>query len=213
MAGSMHCPVTSPPAIELSDPNFGMCKTQDAYTMEWAVYAFTAVAAVDSESQKGCTDHFCFVNAQRSDLASNTITMERTGFLGPESSLYGDMTVWDGTGYPPTPTPLRPKADVVHVYVATRTCISLHDCGEQVLKLHQSELHRLTEREGRAGQDGADLLGTLGPEDHARVPSKAVYAQRYSERERWLAVVQLSVGTQERPWRRGAHLHERHAGG
>ena len=44
------------------------------------------------------TDFFCFVNAQRADMASNTITMERTGFLGPGSSLHGDMTVWDGTG-------------------------------------------------------------------------------------------------------------------
>ena len=106
MGGTMHCPVTSPPAIELSDPNLGLCKSRDTYTMEWVVYAFTGAADGESESQpEGCTDFFCFVNAQRADMASNTITMERTGFLGPASSLHGDMTVWDGTGCAPTHTP------------------------------------------------------------------------------------------------------------
>eukprot|EP01044_Picomonas_judraskeda_P033174 COSAG03_NODE_13164_length_514_cov_0.992771_1_plen_132_part_01 len=40
-----------------------------------------------------------FVNAQRHDLQSHTITINQTGFLGPGSSTHGDLSPYNGTGY------------------------------------------------------------------------------------------------------------------
>ena len=73
---TMNCPVSDPPAISLADPSFGMKSTGDEYTLEWAIYPF-----VDNSVRSigNCTDYYCFVNAQRHDLESHTITINQTG--------------------------------------------------------------------------------------------------------------------------------------
>ena len=104
-AKNMSCSVSSPPAIQLGEPMLGLQESADEYTMEWAVYAFrhspdttTTTTAADA-SGRGCTDFYCFVNAQRHDSGAATIRIERSGFLGPSSSMRGDMSVWTGSGY------------------------------------------------------------------------------------------------------------------
>ena len=97
---NMSCPVSDPPIIGLSDPNLGLLKSGEVYTMEFALYAFRPRPNEprNRAAQQG-TDFYSFVNAQRHDLGSDTIPMERTGFLGPASSLHGDMSAYKGTGY------------------------------------------------------------------------------------------------------------------
>ena len=51
------------------------------------------------QSKVGCTDFFCFVNAQRHDMGSSRITMQRTGFLGPGNSALSDLSIYEGSGY------------------------------------------------------------------------------------------------------------------
>jgi hypothetical protein len=98
---NMSCSVSSPPAIQLSDPMLALRAKADHYTMEWALYAFRPHAPDTKGADAGnsCTDFYCFVNAQRHDSGAATIRIERTGFLGPSSSTHGDMSVWNGTGY------------------------------------------------------------------------------------------------------------------
>jgi hypothetical protein len=62
--------------------------------MEWAAYPFVGAAGA-----RGCTDYYCFVNAQRHDLGTHRITIPVTGFLGPMDSMHGDTTLYNGTGW------------------------------------------------------------------------------------------------------------------
>jgi hypothetical protein len=97
MEKMMNCPVSDPPAISLADLSFGIKSSGDEYTLEWAIYPF--VDTEDDEEASSCTDYYCFVNAQRHDLQSHTITINQTGFLGPGSSAHGDLSPYNGTGY------------------------------------------------------------------------------------------------------------------
>eukprot|EP01050_Picozoa_sp_SAG11_P028575 SAG11_NODE_7693_length_1109_cov_1.375248_1_plen_237_part_00 len=110
MAG-MACTVSDPPAISLADPGFGLARGA-SYTLEWAIYPFVAeeaavaqpeAAAADEAAADGgdggCTDYYCFVNAQRHDLGSAGIRINQTGFLGPASTLHGDGEFYNQTGY------------------------------------------------------------------------------------------------------------------
>jgi hypothetical protein len=72
---SMNCPVSNPPAISLADPSFGIKSADDEYTLEWAIYPFVDNSA---SSTGNCTDYYCFVNAQRHDLQTHTITINQT---------------------------------------------------------------------------------------------------------------------------------------
>ena len=84
----MDCPVSDPPAISLADPSFALLAKADQHTMEWAIYPFVGKppSTAASNGSTGCTDYFCFVNAQRHDLRSATITINQTGFLGCEKT-------------------------------------------------------------------------------------------------------------------------------
>ena len=86
----MSCNVTEPPTIELADPNLALRRGGDTYVQEWAVYPFFApaspAAAAVPVAVAAVTDFYAFVNAQRHDLGSDRIAMQRTGFLGPASS-------------------------------------------------------------------------------------------------------------------------------
>jgi hypothetical protein len=110
----MRCNVSDPPMIELADPTLAMRRTGDAYVQEWAIYPFFSpgtdageaavdpeggVVKADAEQRKGCTDFYCFVNAQRHDLGSSRIPMQRTGFLGPGDSTLSDLSIYEGSGY------------------------------------------------------------------------------------------------------------------
>jgi hypothetical protein len=100
MAGLMDCNVTSPPTIELSDPNLALRKSGDTYVQEWAIYPFFEARGVDASGQgQAATDYFSFVNAQRHDMGSARLIMHRTGFLGPASSSRGDLSVYSDSGY------------------------------------------------------------------------------------------------------------------
>ena len=59
----------------------------------------TAHSVLSSAEDTGCTDYYCFVNAQRHDLESHTIPINQTGFLGPQSSAHGDPSPYNGTGW------------------------------------------------------------------------------------------------------------------
>ena len=96
MEGLMKCSVSSPPSIELADPMLGLRRSGDSYVQEWAVYPFFTP---DSDRSGGCTDYYCFVNAQRHDMGSTRIKMKRGGFLGPGDSRISDLTEYEGTGY------------------------------------------------------------------------------------------------------------------
>jgi len=54
------CKVSSPPSIQLSDPNCAL-PPGASHTLEWGIYPST-----------NCTDFFCFVNALRSDYGAET---------------------------------------------------------------------------------------------------------------------------------------------
>ena len=99
----MSCNVTEPPTIELADPNLALRRGGDTYVQEWAVYPFFApaspAAAAVPVAVAAVTDFYAFVNAQRHDLGSDRIAMQRTGFLGPASSAHGDLSVYEGSGY------------------------------------------------------------------------------------------------------------------
>ena len=86
------CEVSSPPSIQLSDPNFAL-PPGASHTLEWGVYAST-----------NCTDFFCFVNALRSDYGTDDIVIgEHTGVLGPmengADADVDDMGEWSISGY------------------------------------------------------------------------------------------------------------------
>eukprot|EP01043_Picozoa_sp_COSAG02_P054569 COSAG02_NODE_6199_length_3735_cov_2.553630_1_plen_104_part_10 len=102
-SSAMHCNVSIPPTIELSDPNLALRRGGDSYVQEWAVYPFVAHARQEhperDEEEMSGTDFFAFVNAQRHDMGSDRITMQRTGFLGPGSSARSDLSVYEGSGY------------------------------------------------------------------------------------------------------------------
>eukprot|EP01052_Picozoa_sp_SAG31_P029018 SAG31_NODE_2850_length_4998_cov_3.096346_4_plen_827_part_00 len=93
---NMHCAVSDPPAIELSDPNLGLRKAGDSYVAEWAIYP---LVGGPGGTYHNCTDYYCFVNAQRHDMGSSKIRMQRGGFLGPGSSARSDLTVYQGSDY------------------------------------------------------------------------------------------------------------------
>ena len=87
-----HCQITTPPSIQLSDPNFAL-PAGDKHTLEWAIYPFS-----------NCTDWFCFVNALRHDFGTEDIVIgNHTGVLsGLESGIdagVDDMTQWARSGY------------------------------------------------------------------------------------------------------------------
>ena len=125
----MDCAVTSPPSIELRDPHLALLRAAsaadtgllgegggggggDTYTAEWAAYVFEA---------PGCTDYYCFVNAQRRDMGTDTISMRRTGFLGPPDSHHQDTTVWNQTGYTQCLDPAVPNTKAQKAKMA-QTC-------------------------------------------------------------------------------------------
>ena len=96
----MHCPVTTPPSVRLSDPFFGL-PPGGAHTLEWAVYPFDSAE---------CSDWFCFVNALRHSFGTDTIVIgEHSGSLNilennpswdiAEGAHAGNMWPWNGTGY------------------------------------------------------------------------------------------------------------------
>ena len=58
-----HCQITTPPSIQLSDPNFAL-PAGDKHTLEWAIYP-----------SGNCTDWFCFVNALRQDFGTDDIVI------------------------------------------------------------------------------------------------------------------------------------------
>ena len=79
------CPLSSPPSIELREPHFGLTPRGTA-TLQWAIYPFAAGSeqphgdtTVDPPASS--TEFFAFVNRQRRDFGTNTITMNGTGFL------------------------------------------------------------------------------------------------------------------------------------
>ena len=86
---SMNCSVSDPPAISLADPSFGIKSAGDEYTLEWAIYPFVGNSASPTGN---CTDYYCFVNAQRHDLQTHTITINQTvrlySYLPSFSCLY-----------------------------------------------------------------------------------------------------------------------------
>lgn len=84
----MSCPVSDPPAISLADPSFGMTSADDEYTLEWAIYPFVDDTAATTD---GCTDYYCFVNAQRHDLQSHSITINQTGVF---AQLHSSFTLF-----------------------------------------------------------------------------------------------------------------------
>ena len=93
MAGmNMSCAISDPPSIELSDSSLALRRAGDTYVQEWAIYPF------HSDHNDSCTDFYCFVNAQRHDMGSDRITMQRTGFLGPGDSRGSDLSIYEGSG-------------------------------------------------------------------------------------------------------------------
>jgi hypothetical protein len=107
----MDCPVFEPPAIELSDPFFGLAAGA-AYTLEFAMYPFDSA----------CADWFCFVNALRHGYETDTIVVgEHSGSLNTlennpgwdidGGAHAGNGMNWNGTGYTdPRCGPWGPKA-------------------------------------------------------------------------------------------------------
>lgn len=86
------CQVSSPPSIQLSDPNFAL-PPGASHTLEWGIYP-----------SANCTDFFCFVNALRSDYGTDEIVIgEHTGVLGPmengANADVDDMGEWSISGY------------------------------------------------------------------------------------------------------------------
>ena len=88
----MACDVSEPPSIELADPMLALRNGGDSHTLSWAIYPLTGGGS-------NATDYFSFVNAQRHDLRTDTITIPQTGFLGPMSSSHGDTTLYNNTGW------------------------------------------------------------------------------------------------------------------
>jgi hypothetical protein len=107
----MDCPVLEPPAVELSDPFFGLAAGA-AYTLEFAMYPFDSA----------CADWFCFVNALRHGYETDTIVAgEHSGSLNTlennpgwdidGGAHAGNGMNWNGTGYTdPRCGPWGPKA-------------------------------------------------------------------------------------------------------
>ena len=94
----MQCNVSDPPSIELADPSLALRRSGDTYVQEWAIYPFFSAgrgAGKASQPQEGCTDFYCFVNAQRHDMGSSRLPMQRTGFLGPDDSRSCDLTTYE----------------------------------------------------------------------------------------------------------------------
>lgn len=111
-ASRMNCEVSSPPSIELRDPHLTLLAAADTYTAEWAAYVF---------ERPSCTDYYCFVNAQRRDLATDTIPMRLTGALWPPDSTRGDTTIYNGTGFSSCFDPAVPNTKAQKAKMA-KTC-------------------------------------------------------------------------------------------